>query len=492
MFSSLRLKLIVAFAALIFLSLFLAGTGSLLVLRSYQTQLAVNRYSELAGPVALQVRVLEWAGASPTQITDFLKEQSLSADVRVLLVGKDGRVIEDTQGTLKNKQIEMPTDAPTAKPVSGRRATYWQSRAAPESGELVFIAPSTRTTSPAADRFVNHSPNYTVVLAVPEQSISAAWFELAPALGFSGAISLVVSVIVALLLARSISRPIHAMTRASEEMARGNYAQEIMVTGKDEIGRLARSFNTMAHQVRSSHRTLRDFLANISHELKTPLTSIRGFSQAMTDETLSTKKDFQEAGAIVNAEANRMQELVDELLYLSRIESGQVPMERQLLDLVDLAQRSMGRFAKRFQEKGVRTKLVVSPLPPVVGDGRRLEQVVENLLANAVYFTPAQGTVAVRVGANHSYGFRGPSGKDVPLEGVFIAVHNTGSYIPPEHLPRIFERFYQVNKTRDGNEHGSGLGLAIAKEIVQAHGGIITVKSDPTSGTEFLVALPVS
>src|SRR5438132_1341391 len=184
------------------------------------------------------------------------------------------------------------------------------------------------------------------------------------------------------------------MRRASEAIARGEYDQQIAVRGGDEVAQLARTFNAMAREVGSSHRTLRNFLADVSHELRTPLTSIQGFSQAILDGTAARPDDQHEAAEVIHEEAERMRRLVDDLLYLSKIESGQIAMPPQAVD-----------------------------------------------------------------------------------------------------LPHVFDRFYQVDKSRaraGTSAQGSGLGLAIAREIVQAHGGTVAANSDPATGTEFIVTIPVT
>jgi two-component system, OmpR family, sensor kinase len=286
-------------------------------------------------------------------------------------------------------------------------------------------------------------------------------------------------VLVAQFLTRSIARPLVQMTRASEEMARGRYDQSIPVRGRDEVGRLAVAFNDMARQVSASDRTMRDFLANVSHELKTPLTSIQGFSQAMLDGTVLGPDEHQRAAGIINDEANRMRGLVEELLTLSKIESGQIAMGEDPVDLDRLLREAARRAEWQADATGVRVVVESRASAFVRGDAHWLAQVFSNLLDNALRHTPPGGSVAVRARTRAEPG------------EVTVAIHNTGSYIPPEDLPRVFERFFQVDRSRAGRLSGSGLGLAIVREIVQAHGGSVDAASDPASGTTFTVRLPL-
>jgi signal transduction histidine kinase len=259
-------------------------------------------------------------------------------------------------------------------------------------------------------------------------------------------------------------------------MARGNYDQQIPVGPPDEVGRLAAAFNLMAKQVALSHRTLREFLADVSHELRTPLTSIRGFSQAMTDGMLRTPRDYAEAGEVIHEEASRMSRLVEDLLYLSRVESGQFQGQHHPLDLAALVASSAHHAERRAQPAGIAFRCDASAPQVVVGEPHRLEQVVVNLLDNALKHTPPDGAITVRVTPD-------------PPGGVTIAVHNTGSLIPPEAQARVFDRFYRAPGSRT---EGSGLGLSIARQIVESHGGRIAVSSDAAHGTEFRVWLPAA
>jgi signal transduction histidine kinase len=269
---------------------------------------------------------------------------------------------------------------------------------------------------------------------------------------------------------------VRALLSASEEMARGNYDQRIPEGRGDEIGRLASAFNLMAKQVALSHSTLREFLADVSHELRTPLTSIRGFSQAMTDGTLRTPSEYAEAGRVIHEEADRMSRLVEDLLYLSRVESGQFDGDQHPLDLAALAAACVHRAERRAAAREVVLRFATEPLPTVAGEPHRLEQVVDNLLDNALKHTPPGGEIAVTLAPDPGSG------------RVRLSVHNTGSVIPEDEQPRVFDRFFRGHNNA-GNE-GTGLGLSIAHHIVEAHHGSIEVSSSPETGTDFTVWLP--
>lgn len=475
MLRSLRSKLIVAFAFIIFVCLLSAGTAFVLFLRDHEIQQARERVGRLAEPLALEVTYLEWVGLTAEEIRPVLDDYAERLNVRLLLVDKaTSQVVADTGGRLLGKTLQEfeSSSAGTEKVGS---IWVWQIRFREYGENLVMFTPLDRVTG-------SESPNpsllsrFRTVVAVPEEDITSAWLDILPRLSIAGSIALVISVAIAFILSRSISGPLGQITRASEEMARGKYDQQIEVRSRDEVGRLATAFNSMAQEVNRSQRTLRQFLADASHELRTPLTSIQGFSQAMAEGTIETPQELADSARIINDEAQRMRALVDDLLYLSQIETGQAVIQKEPLDLEDLLRTCVERFERQAQEKGLKIQVDVPPLSSLEGDVRRLEQVFSNLLDNAVRHTPQEGTVTLRAEESDA--------------AVRVAVHNTGSLIPEDDLPHVFERFYQVN--RSATEGHTGLGLAIASEVVQAHGGSISARSAEQEGTEFTVTLPLA
>ena len=478
---SLRTRLFLSYAAVILLALLLAGGASVALRWRERQQAAVDRLVAAATRLALDLALLRRQGASAEQVADFVREAARQRNVRVLLVDRSGVVTFDTGETLQGKRLEMPPE--TRRP---RRSGYraWEG-SGPEQRGLVFLAPpGLPDRAGGAGRLLPVlDPSERVVLAVPEQTLARAWLGLLPGLAWAGLIALALSAVVAVLLSRSIARPLQALTRASEEMARGNYDQAIPLRRNDEVGRLAAAFNEMARQVGRSHLQMRRLIANVSHDLKTPLTSILGFAQALRDGAVAGPEQAAETGAIIHAEAERVQALVDDLLYLSEIEAGQVVLAREAVDLGALAGRAARRFAPALHERGVELAVALPGEgihgPPLVvnGDGARLERVLDNLLDNARKYTPAGGRVEVR----------GRPAPGTPA-AVRLEVFNSGSLIPPADLPRVFERFYRLDRARTRTS-GSGLGLAIAKELVELHGGALTVASD-APGTTFTLTLP--
>jgi len=233
----------------------------------------------------------------------------------------------------------------------------------------------------------------------------------------------------------------------------------------------------MTDQVQHSRQSQRDFVVNVSHELKTPLTSIQGFAQAIKEGAVSAPEELQQAARVIFTEADRMHRLVLDLLDLARFESGTVSLESSPVNIAQLANNTIDRFEPQANQAQVTLERQVEDMPLLIGDGDRLAQVVNNLVDNAIKYTPVGGQVSIIA---HQVD-----------EQAEIIVSDTGPGIPADFLPRIFERFYQIDKSRrGGSRRGVGLGLAIAREIVLAHFGSIAVESIPPQGCQFVVKIP--
>ena len=488
---SLRARLILAFAAIIFLTLLLVGIGFVFIIRQYQDQRELLRIGTVIGPIMAQARQLDQQGRTLEEARDFLDRQADELDVRLVLVRGPGSIVYDSGDTLMSHRIDIQAAEPLGP------LQRWRLVVAPgiEDPRLrfIYLQPGGGGGGAGVDRPPPRPGNVTLAVVHESPTLGNVIREMAPRLMLAALVSLSASIVVAWLLAASIARPLARMTHAAEDMALGRFDHEIEAKGDDEVGRLSAAFNMMMREVARSHRTLRDFVANVSHDLRTPLTSIQGFSQAMVDGALRTPEDYAEAGRVINEEAERMRRLVEDLLELSKIESGQVRLEMEACELEILAHQAVERAERRAEEQGVALALAVDEVPSVRADGRWIERAVDNLLDNALNHTPAGGTMTIATGTmTVPPGARviSPVGRRTGGFG-YIAVHNTGSFIPPNDQPRVFERFYQLDKARSTSGGGSGLGLAIAQEIIQAHGGWIHVQSSRAGGTEFAILLPL-
>jgi signal transduction histidine kinase len=460
--------LILSHTLIIVLCLVIAALAVIGVLQSYRTRLSLARLDDMALPIYIQARSLAQGKASLDEIWINLREQAEETGIYALLVDDEGNI--QRWASPEDAIIKPLTQLPAGTVPDDLSEPFRGTFSAPKRQTLVFVA------YPLAPLFgaQNASAPEALILAAQRASALGLLVSLARPFLWAGIITFIVSLLVAFLLARSMYRPIQQVTKAAEGIAQGKYDQEITPTGPPEAKGLAAAFNHMAGQVKLSQQRLRNFLSDVSHELRTPLTSIRGFAQAMVDGTIKDKEAESRAAQIIKDESKRMIRLVDELLELSRIESGQTKMSQEPVDMKGLLQHCQEIFKMRAEEKGVKLTTTMDTLPSIVGDADRLEQVFCNLLDNALKHTTQGAEIKI-------------SARQASPKLLEITVADTGQGIPPEQLPHIFERFYQA----DASKTGTGLGLAIAREIVRAHGGDIAAKSSFGKGAQFIVKLPI-
>ncbi len=318
------------------------------------------------------------------------------------------------------------------------------------------------------------SRTFNLVLATPSVDITQGLGNLAQVLSAAGAVALAGAVILAVVIARRLARPLQYLKMSAREVAAGNYDRQAPVEGAREIQSLARSFNQMTRRVRNARQQQRNFLANVSHELRTPLTSIQGFSQAIIEGAVTDREGYRRAAGIINDGAQRLIRLVEQLLDLDRIESRTTEMVIEDVDLADLVERVVSIFEIRSEEAGVDIVRRLGPIPTVLGDSDRLEQVLTNLVDNAIRHSPSGGKVTIGLAAD------GPT-------GVVLTVDDEGLGISPPDAEKVFERF---QTEPDGS--GIGLGLAIAREIVRVHGGELRSENRDGGGARLVITLGTS
>jgi len=318
-----------------------------------------------------------------------------------------------------------------------------------------------------------------VMLAQPEALVvTAAAGELTRRLLEAGGAALIVAMLLILLISRSLTRPLTELAGAAEDIAAGNYSRRVRIRGHDEIGMLGAAFDRMAEAVERARKIQREFLANVSHELKTPLTSLIGFSQALIDGSLTNEAERARAATIVHEESERVLRMAQELLDLARVEGGSISMHITAVDLGGLLQQELELVRPRALKRRLELNLALPPgLPPVAADPERLHQILDNLLDNAVKYAPEGTPIQISALSN--------------ISGVEVVVANaTGPHQPdPE---RLFERFYRADPSRSAAAGGVGLGLAISKELAMAMRGKLWADLGPDHDLKLHLLLPAA
>lgn len=311
----------------------------------------------------------------------------------------------------------------------------------------------------------------------PENPAEAAFLDRIQTTLIIGAIGAVaVSLLLGILLTRTLTHPIRELTTATRAVAEGNYEQRVSVRSKDELGELATSFNLMSTELARSIDLRRQMTADIAHELRTPISVILGHAEGVYDGVLPPSKETFD---IIREEAQRLERMVEDLRILTRADAGELTLTRQYISPLGLLDQVATAYHPITQKKNI-TLDVETPtkLPVILVDIDRMKQVLGNLINNAIHYTPTDGHISLLATQSQT--------------GMEFRVQDSGPGIEPDDLPHVFDRFYRTDKSRQRDSGGSGLGLAIAKSLVENHGGKIWAESKLGGGSTFVIRLPSS
>ncbi len=320
--------------------------------------------------------------------------------------------------------------------------------------------------------------SHLLVMAIGAGAISLSSFVFDTNF-HDGWIAIIVSVlsasVVTWLTGRTILKPLHRMERVVQEFTEGNLDARVPAISVPEIDRLAVSFNAMANSLQGVEERRRELISDLAHELRSPITVIYGYLETIAVGMTTFTPDIQ---AQIQAETERLMRLVDNLLELARVEAGYLPLRLESVALSAVLKGVVMTFTAASIQADCQLQLSIpKDLPPVYVDGDRLKQILINLLSNAIKYSP-HGTVTIHAGTEGSI--------------VWVAVADTGIGIAPADLPKVFERFWRADPSRDANTGGSGIGLAITKRLVELHGGKIEVESRLGRGSVFRFTLPIA
>jgi len=441
---SLRFRLLVAFTLVIlvavgavyfFVSQTAAGETRRFFERSEQARFSrvvfeLHRYYRQQG---------DWEGIQP-----YVEQWGSLYGHRIILTDVSGVVVADSQGELLGEQYHLDVPGmPVSPPWAGGTAG------------ILYISPEPLADFPSPlglSQAIGHFLIWGALLAVA------------------------IALLFTFFLSRRISTPVKVLTLTARQLGQGDLSQRVHLKDKGEMSELAQAFNSMAGDLERAEQLRRNMTADVAHELRTPLSNLKGYLEAVRD---GVKKPDSETIRSLEEEATLLSRLIDDLQELSLAEAGELKLTRQSKNIGELIKKTVASEQAQAATKGVSISTDLPDKLPLVNiDSQRIGQVLRNLLENAIVHTGkgASITVAARQ-------------LDRWLE---VSVTDTGEGIPPEDLPNIFERFYRVDKSRTRATGGSGLGLTIAKRLVEAHGGKINARSEPGKGSCFSFTLPVS
>jgi len=474
----------VALGTLLAITFGLAIAGWLALRSIEQLELARVEESLAArtGLAVLSLRpLLNQPGDHRAALQPLAGDLSRQALARVTVVAMDGTVLADS--AVPDDQVAKLENHRARPEIAQALETGRGShvRLSDTTGQQLFYL-AQRITYPGSEAV------HVVRLAMPLTALESRIQDFERALAVAFGVAFLVSVTLSLLIARGLTRPLSDMAAVARQLAGGALGQRIQTRSGDEVGVLAATLNQMADQMdrditalRRLEQVRKDFVANVSHELRTPLTSIKGYVEALLDGAKDNPEETTRFLQIILKQSDRLNLILEDLLQLSQIESGQVQFKRDPVSLRALVERLLP-LIKPLADKKRQSLAVAIPanLPPVTGDEDRLVQVLTNLLDNAIKYTPEDGAI-------HIAGQQ--AGEPAQVE---LSVADTGIGIPEGDRPRVFERFYRVDKARSRELGGTGLGLSIVKHIVEGHNGRIWVEGNQPTGSRFVLRLPIA
>jgi len=446
MIHSLRFRLLLAFALVVLVTIgavfFFINEAAKNEIRQFQEQAAQMLARRMGFELSrYYFRQGDWEGIQP-----FVEQWGNLYEQRIVLTDANGFVAADSEGDVLGELYDIdspgtPLSSPQGAGVIG----------------TLYINPRSSTE-------------------VGFTSIQVLFKRIGLFFIWGGLVAVAIAVVMTFFLSRKILAPVKTLTSAARRLGRGDLSQRLQLKDKGEMGELTKAFNSMAGDLERTEQLRQNMVADAAHELRTPLSNIRGYLEAIRD---GIKKPDADTIRSLDEEANLLSRLVDDLQALSLAEAGELKLNCQAEDITKLIKQAVAARHNQVIAKGISISTEVSKkLPSVNVDSRRIGQVLHNLLENAIAHIAKSGSIVVTAQEQDNW--------------VKVSVTDTGEGIPAEDLPSIFERFYRVDKSRARATGGSGLGLTIAKRLVEAHGGKIEAQSELGKGSCFSFTLPVS
>jgi len=405
----------------------------------------------------------------PSYLQPFYQLQGQAIDADIFLVDLEGRTL-----LCSNTTSCTHTDYLLPSTVMERLQTAGDYR---ETGRLGGIYPASYYTVGRPVVGSDGQMAGAVFASTSSRALTTFLVDIFQMYVISAALVMLFAFIIIYFVTSNMVRPLQDMLAATRSFSKGDFSIRVPVEGDDEVAMLAAAFNSMASSLAVMESTRRSFTANVSHELKTPMTTIGGFIDGILDGTIPPEKQSHYL-RIVSGEVQRLSRMVRSMLSIARIEAGELTIAPVPVEITDIVTRTVFTFEQRIEEKGIEVRGLDAEKHLVEADADLIHQVVYNLVDNAVKF--------VQQGGYLEFGYRNDGGM------TFISVKNSGEGVAPEEIPKLFDRFYKSDKSRSLDKNGVGLGLSIVKTIVNLHNGEIFVRSEPGQYTEFVFSLPTS
>ena len=471
--ASIRWKILLAFFLIVGLSFFVAATTLTGLVSDYLFDQRTRDDSMKTEKLALAAAPL-FQSVSVNELNDMLEENAASMDGRLMLIDNDGKIQYDTFQNLCGQRVQVDE---ALRVLSGNMVEDYGIHA---PGRAVVEEMSGESGADYVAYSVHEMTGFQgkigVVLFVSRiQSLMDSLNTVRVQLVSIFAVIAVASLVVALFLSRVLTNPITAVSRTMRKMGKGDLSVRVPVRGSGELRELAENYNTMASQLESLDKTRNQFVSNASHELKTPLATMKIMLESMIyqpDMPAEVRADFMKD---INHEIARLTGIVTDLLALTRLDNRE-EMTREDVNMSELTEETMHLLTPTAEQKKQTLTEDVQPDLFLFGDRSKLSQILYNLTDNAIKYTPEEGKIHISLKQENGC--------------VIWRVKDNGIGIPTEDQDHIFERFYRVDKARGRETGGTGLGLSIVKQMVKMHGGTISVHSEPGQGSEFTVMFP--
>lgn len=316
-----------------------------------------------------------------------------------------------------------------------------------------------------------------IYLYLPLTTIEEFTGEFATFLIIGGLLFFVIAIYFGTKWINRLTLPLRDMTRAAAKMSEGDYSTRVHSKSHDEIGDLALAFNKMSESIQEADERKKEFIGDISHELRTPISYIKGYSDMMLSDIVKNKKDEEKYLKLIYRESEHLERLVGDLLDLTVLESDEYEITKTPLPLAQIIEDSLQKYCKTFNEKQLKISYNLDPELIIDGDEEKIERIFQNIMDNAIHYTDEGGKINISLYKNRNK--------------CQLVVEDTGIGIGKEDLSKIKNRFYRVNKGRTRSDGGTGLGLSIVDKLVKLHDGQLEIKSELGKGTKVIIKLPV-